>query len=72
VFRCEREDDVSSRRIGVVLAAVGAIVLAVSALADPLGIGGADGFGWKQIVGMIVGAGVAILGVALAARARPT
>ena len=44
------------RRGGALLVAVGAIVLIVSALADPIGIGGGGSFGWKQTTGVIVGA----------------
>lgn len=40
----------------MVLIGVGAIVALASALADPLGIGQEGGFGWKQILGVVVGA----------------
>jgi hypothetical protein len=45
---------------------VGALLVAVSALADPLGIGGAGAIGYKQTIGMIVGAAIALGGLALA------
>jgi hypothetical protein len=42
-------------------AVAGALVF-ISALADPLGIGGSPGFGGKQVAGVIVGiAGVAAM-----------
>jgi hypothetical protein len=45
-------------------------VLVVSALADPLGLGGGDSFGWKQAAGVIVGAVASGIGIALVARGR--
>jgi hypothetical protein len=54
------------RAVGVVVALVGGALVVVSALADPLGIGGVDDtFGWKQITGVVVGGLVLILGLAL-------
>ena len=40
-------------------------MLALSVLADPLGIGGSDGFGWKQILGAVVGAAGVLVGLVL-------
>jgi hypothetical protein len=54
----------SSKGLGLVLVLVGLAVLVVAAAADPLGVGGAAGFGWKQILGVAVGAVLAVLGVA--------
>jgi hypothetical protein len=54
------------RAVGLAFALVGAAVVVVSALADPLGIGGAGSFGWKQIVGVVVGGLVLFIGLALA------
>jgi hypothetical protein len=54
------------RAVGVVVALVGGALVVVSALADPLGIGGVDEtFGWKQITGVVVGGLVLLLGLAL-------
>jgi hypothetical protein len=58
-------------RSGWLLVVVGVVVLAVSALADPIGIGEGSGFGWKQAVGMVAGLLVAALGVVVVAR-RPS
>lgn len=55
-----------TRPIGMVLVIAGAVGIAVSALADPLGIGEGDVFGWLQITGVVVGGVVALLGVAFA------
>lgn len=50
------------RTIGLVLLIVGIVVLIVSVAADAIGLGGSPGFGYKQIVGVAVGAIVAIAG----------
>ena len=57
-------------RFGATLLALGAILLVLSALADPIGIGDGDGIGWKQILGMVVGAAAIVIG-ALWMRAKP-
>jgi NADH:ubiquinone oxidoreductase subunit 6 (subunit J) len=54
------------RPLGIVVALVGAAGAMISALANPLGIGETEVFGWLQITGVIVGAIVALLGLALA------
>jgi len=35
---------------------VGALLVLISLFADPLGLGRSSGFGWKQILGVVVGA----------------
>lgn len=59
------------RPLGIVVLVVGAVGLAVSALADPLGIGEGEVFGWLQITGVVVGAVVALLGAAIASEWVP-
>ncbi len=54
------------RTLGIVIALIGAAGTAAAALADPLGIGEGNVFGWLQITGVIVGAVVTLLGLALA------
>jgi hypothetical protein len=54
------------RPMGIVVTVVGLIGLLVSLLADPLGIGEGEVFGWLQITGTIIGALVTLLGLALA------
>jgi uncharacterized membrane protein len=56
--------------LGFGVIAIGVIVVVVSVLADPIGIGSEDTFGWRQIVGVIVGAGIAAIGIAMAWRAE--
>ena len=53
----------SKSTIAVVLLVAGVLIFLMSAVADPLGIGGAPGIGWKQIVGMVVGVVVAAAGM---------
>ncbi len=55
----------SPRAWGAVVAVAGAALLVVSVFADPLGIGGTDEFGWKQIAGAIVGGVGIVAGLAL-------
>jgi hypothetical protein len=55
----------TTRAWGVLLAVAGAVLLVISAFADPLGIGGTDDFGWKQLVGVIVGAVALVGGIGL-------
>ncbi len=43
-------------RLSWVALSVGILVVVLSALADPLGLGRSPGFGWRQAVGVIVGA----------------
>jgi hypothetical protein len=60
---------VERSRYGAILLALGALLLVLSALADPIGIGEGGGIGWKQILGMVVGAAAIVIG-ALVMRAR--
>jgi hypothetical protein len=51
------------------LIGVGALVAAVSLLADPLGLARYPGFGWVQEVGVIIGILAILAGVYLRGRA---
>jgi hypothetical protein len=57
---------IDRRALGIVMALVGAAATAIAALANPLGLGEDEVFGWLQITGVIVGAVVTLLGLALA------
>jgi hypothetical protein len=57
------------RRLGLVVAGLGIVIAAVSALLDELGFG-TGGFGWKQITGVVVGLVLAGAGVAIAYATR--
>jgi predicted MFS family arabinose efflux permease len=54
------------RPLGIGLVVLGALGTAVAALADPLGIGEGEVFGWLQITGTILGAAVVVLGLVIA------
>ena len=56
----------SKKTIAIVLLVLGIAILAVSLLADVIGLGGSPRFGYRQIVGVIVGAVAAIAGLVLA------
>jgi hypothetical protein len=51
--------------VGGLLTAGGVVLLVLSALADPIGVGGSTGFGWLQAIGVVVGAVAALAGLAL-------
>jgi len=55
--------ELSAKRAGYVLIAFGVLAALVALLADPLGIGGEEGFGWKQGFLLSVGINIAIGGV---------
>ena len=58
-----------NKTIGIVLLVVGIVVLALSLLADALGLGGSSPvFGPYQIVGTIIGAIAALAGLVLTLR----
>jgi hypothetical protein len=59
------------RPVGIFIAALGAVGIVVSALADPLGLGEGHVFGWLQITGVVLGAVVLLLGLALAMEWMP-
>jgi len=61
---------VERKRYGTILLLLGAALVVLAALADPIGIGEGGGIGWKQIVGIVVGAAAMVLG-AVWMRARP-
>ena len=59
----------NKKTIGIALLAVGVIVLIASLAADVIGLGGAIGaFGYKQIIGAVVGVVVAVVGFVLYSR----
>lgn len=57
---------VSTKTWGIILIIVGVGFVALSLLADALGIGEAElTFGWRQIMGLIIGGAVALVGVTM-------
>ena len=51
-----------------VILVIGIVILALSVLADALGLGRVEGFGWKQGLGVVVG--IALIGVGYYLRGR--
>jgi hypothetical protein len=49
---------------------VGILIVLIAALADPLGLGRSPGFGWRQTLGVIVGALVIVAGLYLRRRVK--
>jgi hypothetical protein len=64
------DEKVETKKIaGVILIVAGIVLLLLSLTADLFGIGTSPGaFGWKQIVGVAVGAITAVVGLILALR----
>ncbi len=58
----------NKKNLGIALLVVGIIVLVVSLAADAIGIGGAPGLGYKQILGSIAGVVAAVIGYVLYSR----
>jgi hypothetical protein len=50
------------RLVAGVLLALGVLVILASLFADLLDLGGGEGFGWKQLIGLVVGLVLALLG----------
>jgi predicted MFS family arabinose efflux permease len=57
---------VSRRATGLVISGIGIAVLAVAVLADPIGVGASDEFGWRQLLAVVFGIAVVVLGYVLA------
>ena len=62
---------IDERPLGIVIALLGAVGIAVAALADPLGIGEGHVFGWLQLTGVVIGGVVTLLGIAMAMEWMP-
>jgi hypothetical protein len=58
----------NTRTIGIVVLVVGVILLLVSLGADLIGVGTRNAFGYKQIIGTVVGGVLAIGGIVLMTR----
>ena len=62
----------SRRRLGIAIAAIGAVIALLAAAADAVGLSGSgsDGFGNRQIAGLVVGLLVIAAGVIVAVRGK--
>jgi hypothetical protein len=56
------------KTLGIILIAVGVVLLIGSLAADAIGIGGFAGFGYQQIIGTVAGIIVAIVGFVMYSR----
>ena len=54
-----------NKTLGIILFLAGVIILALSLLADSIGVGGAAGFGIRQIIGTAAGVVAAIVGLVI-------
>jgi hypothetical protein len=57
------EDIMAARSRSVALVVMGVALASLSVLADVIGVGTGPGFGWKQIVGTVLGIVIAGVGV---------
>ena len=58
----------NTKTIGIASLVIGVILVIGALAADAIGIGGAAGFGYKQIIGAVVGVVVAVVGFVLYSR----
>ncbi len=47
----------------LIVLVVGILLAVISLFADPLGVGGEPGFGWKQTTGLVIGVALAAVGL---------
>ena len=53
-----------------VVIGIGTVLVLIALFADPLGLGGRSGFGWKQGLGLVIGAVVILAGLYLRRRGK--
>jgi hypothetical protein len=61
----------SSRASALLLVGLGLVLILISLFADTLDLGGGEGFGYQQLIGVIVGLALILGAVALVTRATP-
>jgi hypothetical protein len=49
---------------------IGALLVLIALFADPLGLGRQSGFGWRQALGLVIGAVVILAGLYLRRRGK--
>ena len=58
------------KKAGIVLLVLGIVILILSIIADLIGIGASPSFGYRQIIGVIIGILAGVLGLLLMRRTR--
>ena len=53
-----------------VVIGIGALLILIALFADPLGLGGHSGFGWRQALGLVIGAVAILAGLYLRRRGK--
>ena len=56
----------SRRSFGLIIGGIGVAVTVIALLADPIGVGGSDDFGWKQLLGVVIGVALVAWGFVMA------
>jgi hypothetical protein len=56
--------------LALVLIGIGALLVVIALFADPLGLGRQSGFGWRQALGVVIGALVILAGLYLRRRGK--
>jgi hypothetical protein len=59
---CRGGEEMEKKTLGLILIVVGIVVLLLSLFADLIGIGGYPGIGYKQVVGIIFGVVIIVIG----------
>jgi uncharacterized membrane protein YidH (DUF202 family) len=59
---------VTRRQIGMIVGAIGVVILVLSLAADAIGLSGpgSEGIGTRQVIGIVVGAVLTLVGAAMA------
>jgi hypothetical protein len=62
---CRGGEEMQKKTWGFIITVVGIIILLLSLFGDLIGIGGYPGLGYKQMIGMIIGVIIIIIGFIL-------
>ena len=67
-----RSPILAPRATGLTILGIGMMLMLFALLADVIGVGGGEGFGYQQLIGVIVGLALILGAVALLTRAAST
>jgi hypothetical protein len=68
--RRRKEATVDNPMLAWVVIGIGALLVLIALFADPLGLGRSPGFGWRQTLGVVVGALILLGGLYLRRRGK--